>query len=488
MTTPVTAVEYPGDGTTTDFNFPFDYLDETHVTVYLDGVETAAWSLLTESTVRMTVAPSSGVTVRIERVTPTTAIVTWSDGAIILGRDLNKAREQPQYIAEEARFIAEEALDTAQTSLADAQEARDEAVAAAAAASDDADAAAASALSASGSATTATTQAGIATTKAGEADTSADAAASSALSASTSANTASTKADEASASATAALGHANSASSSASTATTKANEASASAAAAEGFADAAEASAAGAAASAVNAVTQYDSFDDRYLGSKASDPSVDNDGNALLVGALYFNSTISKMKLWTGSEWALAYNDSAAASAITNDSGVSGATVAAALNTLNSGKAATSHSHAISDTTGLQAALDGKQASLGYTPVNKAGDTMTGALRIDQAYALSTEDLNDVVKCGWYRLASGHANLPAGTDYGLMEVCRGMDTIFQRVTAYDSAKTYTRAGSPTSVGGIGGWSAWVETQKAITVSTSDPSGGSDGDIWFKREA
>ena len=36
--------------------------------------------------------------------------------------------------------------------------------------------------------------------------------------------------------------------------------------------------------------TLYDNFDDRYLGSKTSDPTVDNDGGALLVGAIYFNS------------------------------------------------------------------------------------------------------------------------------------------------------------------------------------------------------
>ena len=51
------------------------------------------------------------------------------------------------------------------------------------------------------------------------------------------------------------------------------------------------------------AAASYDSFDDRYLGSKASEPSVDNDGNALIVGALYWNSTSSVMKVWTGSVW-----------------------------------------------------------------------------------------------------------------------------------------------------------------------------------------
>ena len=47
----------------------------------------------------------------------------------------------------------------------------------------------------------------------------------------------------------------------------------------------------------------FDSFDDRYLGAKSSAPSTDNDGNALLTGALYFNSSSSQIFNWTGSAW-----------------------------------------------------------------------------------------------------------------------------------------------------------------------------------------
>jgi len=51
----------------------------------------------------------------------------------------------------------------------------------------------------------------------------------------------------------------------------------------------------------------YDSFDDRYLGSKTSDPSVDNDGNALVGGTIYFNSVSGVMRLYTGTSWVAAY-------------------------------------------------------------------------------------------------------------------------------------------------------------------------------------
>jgi hypothetical protein len=62
-------------------------------------------------------------------------------------------------------------------------------------------------------------------------------------------------------------------------------------------------SATSASASATAAAASYDSFDDRYLGSKSSAPTLDNDGAALMTGALYWNSTSSLLFIWTGSAW-----------------------------------------------------------------------------------------------------------------------------------------------------------------------------------------
>jgi 6-phosphogluconolactonase (cycloisomerase 2 family) len=73
--------------------------------------------------------------------------------------------------------------------------------------------------------------------------------------------------------------------------------------AAAGSASAASGSASAAAGSAVSAAASYDAFDDRYLGEKASDPTLDNDGNALITGALYFNTSTTAMKVYTGSVW-----------------------------------------------------------------------------------------------------------------------------------------------------------------------------------------
>ena len=62
-------------------------------------------------------------------------------------------------------------------------------------------------------------------------------------------------------------------------------------------------SATAAASSATDAATTYDNFDDRYLGAKATAPTVDNDGDALIVGALYFNSATNIMYVYSTSGW-----------------------------------------------------------------------------------------------------------------------------------------------------------------------------------------
>ncbi len=65
-------------------------------------------------------------------------------------------------------------------------------------------------------------------------------------------------------------------------------------------------SATNAAASATSAAASYDSFDDRYLGSKSSsggEPTVDNDGDALLSGAIYWDNTNGRLRIYDGANW-----------------------------------------------------------------------------------------------------------------------------------------------------------------------------------------
>ena len=181
-----------------------------------------------------------------------------------------------------------------------------------------------SATASASSATTASTKASEASTSASNASTSETNAASSATSAASSATTATTKASEASTSATNAASSATAAASSATTATTKASEAATSATNAASSATTATTKATEAATSATNAATSAtaadtaktaaqtaqaaaeaaaDNFDDTYLGAKASDPTVDNDGDALTAGDLYFNTTSNVLRVYNGSSW-----------------------------------------------------------------------------------------------------------------------------------------------------------------------------------------
>ena len=99
------------------------------------------------------------------------------------------------------------------------------------------------------------------------------------------------------------FGSTTSAAASASAAATSASNAATSASNASTSATNAASSASAASTSATNAAASYDSFDDRYLGPKASSPSLDNDGNALLTGALYFDTAANEMRVYTGSVW-----------------------------------------------------------------------------------------------------------------------------------------------------------------------------------------
>lgn len=149
--------------------------------------------------------------------------------------------------------------------------------------------ASASATSASNSATTATTQATLATTKANEASTSATASATSASQASASATTASTQASIAATQATTATNQASIATAQANNASTSANNALTS-----------EQNAANHLA-AIEVI--YDNFDDRYLGVYATDPVLDNEGNPLIIGTIYFNSVTNDVKFYNGTSW-----------------------------------------------------------------------------------------------------------------------------------------------------------------------------------------
>ena len=52
-------------------------------------------------------------------------------------------------------------------------------------------------------------------------------------------------------------------------------------------------------------VESADTVQEIFLGTKASDPIVDNQGNPLVIGVMYFNSISGTLRIWDGIEWSL---------------------------------------------------------------------------------------------------------------------------------------------------------------------------------------
>lgn len=314
--------------------------------------------------------------------------------------------------------------------------------------------AASSATSASGSASTATTQASNAATSATNAATSETNAASSASTATTQAGVATTKAGEASTSATNASNSASAASTSETNAATSATSAASAQSAAETARD--------------QTLAAFDSFDDRYLGQKSTAPTLDNDGNALVAGALYFNTSSNEMRVWDGTQWLNAYASLSGALLATNNLSDLNNTATARTN-LGLGTAATTA--ATDYATAAQGALaDSALQSFTETdPVFSSSEaasiTSTDTANWDTAYSWG-----DHSSAGYYAASnpSGYISSINGTDV----------TTALGYTPYNStnpAGYTTNTGTVTSVSGTGtasglSLSGTVTTSGNLTLS------------------
>jgi hypothetical protein len=264
------------------------------------------------------------------------------------------AAEAAQAAAEQAEINAELAETNAETAEANAETAEANAETAEA----NAEAAQAAAEAAQLAAETAQTAAELAETNAETAETNAETAASLAQDWATKLSTPVSGSDYS------AKYNANLAAASASAAQTAETNAETAQAAAEAARDA--------------ALSAYDNFDDRYLGPKSSDPTLDNDGNALVTGALYFNTTSNVMKVYTGSAWAAAYVSAAGVLLVANNlSDV--ASVSTARTNLGLGTAATTaatdYATAAQGTKADTAYGWGNHASAGYLTTSTAAST-----------------------------------------------------------------------------------------------------------------
>jgi hypothetical protein len=275
-------------------------------------------------------------------------------------------------------------------------------------------AAKAAALVAQAAAETAETNAETAETNAGASETAAATSATASQASRLAAETAETNAETAQAAASVSAGAAQiaetaaelaetGATTQAGIATTKATEAATSATNAATSETNAASSAASAQVSKDAALAALDSFDDRYLGQKATDPTVDNDGNALVSGALYFNTTDDVMKVYDGSLWVAAYASlSGAVLQANNLSDLSN--VATSRTNLGLGSAATT------DSTAYATAAQGALADTATQP----SDLGTAATTAASDYATAAQGVKADASVQ-ATATTGQANLPSGT-------------------------------------------------------------------------
>lgn len=111
---------YTGDGTTTDFTVPFDYLAKKFVKVSVGltvleggdyGDTSKDYYFLDKTTVRLKTAPQAGTEVTVRRYTSATdRIVSFKDASILKAKDLDTASIQTIHIAEEGRDVINDAL------------------------------------------------------------------------------------------------------------------------------------------------------------------------------------------------------------------------------------------------------------------------------------------------------------------------------------------------------------------------------------------
>jgi hypothetical protein len=273
-----------------------------------------------------------------------------------------------------ATVKAQEAAESAASALSSANNAAISASSASASASSataSASAASGSATTASSASSTATTQAGIATTKASEASTSAANALTSETNAATSADLAEDWAIKTSGPVSGSEYSSKYHAGLASTSATSANNAKTSAEAAR---DA--------------TLAAYDQFDDRYLGTKTTDPTVDNDGNALVAGSLYFNSVSGVMRLYTGSAWVAAYVSGTASSiAVTPAGNIASTNVQTALQELDGEKQATLTAGSITTSLIANNAITSAKMANGGAELGMRNRIINGAMQIDQRNA-----------------------------------------------------------------------------------------------------
>lgn len=109
-----TYFDYPADGSETFFAITFDYLEDDHVKVELDGVATTLFSINTDQPtkrVEMDTAPTNGVNVRVIRKSqPGENLVDFVNGSVLTEAELDRAYLHNRYLNEESAEQTDDSL------------------------------------------------------------------------------------------------------------------------------------------------------------------------------------------------------------------------------------------------------------------------------------------------------------------------------------------------------------------------------------------
>jgi len=105
---------YVSDGSTTIYTFEFEYINKDYVKVLVNGVEVGR-TLSGTYQVTLDATPNAGDVVVVKRTTASDRIVQFSDGSILVAKDLNISALQAIHIAEEALSAASGSLLIDQT-------------------------------------------------------------------------------------------------------------------------------------------------------------------------------------------------------------------------------------------------------------------------------------------------------------------------------------------------------------------------------------
>ena len=123
---PLSYAEITSNGQSSQsLSFTFDYLNQSDISVYVDGVlktRPSDWDFTTTQTISFVSHPASGAVIRIERNTPaTTRNVDFQDGSVLSEADLDDSADQIFFIAQEASDTADSAITVTPDGKWDAQ-------------------------------------------------------------------------------------------------------------------------------------------------------------------------------------------------------------------------------------------------------------------------------------------------------------------------------------------------------------------------------